>query len=946
MGFQVRDADNPSAAKTAAGTADRNTSGIGNALVAVLLGTAGMEITITEMLAILDIPDGLTAYERRALQGLPAYTTDMELVSIETWATATDAEMVALDPTDNTDQAQISLLASGSVPAGASGWAAEITPSVASVIVIRIPLAAHRENYRLQAVVSGSTSYERGQFIQERARNSQYKYISTLNDNIAGTFTLQHHGVDHHTRYHGELDPKRVDEAFPLHIAEIQFSPNQILETAVPGNIRAYVRMIPNTLPTATRVRMSINGVWSNTTAKADSFIVRTTLTPEQQTALQTRLDSGGHIPVVIQFLTADPPTGTAVYEWTSYMPFSEPFVFSAVSEAEARAGTGTALRSWSAGRVALTARGQMPVARVDMFPNYIVQPAYKGEYKLIIQEFRTEFLTGVTKIIIRVQGEAVHTENWTPRDIADTTRTIDFEITEAEAGDIINALTSGGNITHPETAICEISFVNASDEAVAQVHYSLINITADEVPGAAESHTVLSHQHTVNITTPDTNVWVATGYTLEAGKLVYLEADDPPGTGTTASAQSETFTGWFRSDALIAKTAQTAGTGRNNSQGQIILEDMHMYLARDSSNQLLLSRHSNDYDAVPLRIYHAEISTTEYADGKIVYGGDDRPANNIGKIGDTYLRRQSNGLGLYEKTAESTWTYRYAILLLPAYPTLNQRDKKIPQFADNVVEWGYHAVPEWNNIAADATIGVGVVVFHASSFWGCITQHTRGATGPDDDSTNWVLLNNWGGAWTARYAGRGTIVTHAGNPYIATADVETTDVAPNHSSNTKWLQLNKPPDVVSYAELTVDANQNIPIPTASLLALNFQTTFVKHNAASGIIARSSNAHEINLAAGTYQINTHIVLTANTDNRRNNITVQITTGNTVLDEKKYIDYIRGFNLTTQAIDSSHLITLASSGRIQVRIRRTLIEGSSPYGDMTTAADSTVTIRKL
>lgn len=717
MGFQVRDADNPSAAKTAAGTADRNTSGIGNALVAVLLGAAGMEITITEMLAILDIPDGLTAYERRALQGLPAYTTDMELVSVETWATATDAEITALNPNVAADQAQISLLAAGSVPSGASGWATEITPNANSVIVIRIPLAAHRENYRLQAVVSGSTSYERGQFIQERARNSQYKYISTLNDNIAGTFTLQHHGVDHHTRYHGELDPKRVDEAYPLHIAEIQFSPNQILETAVPGNIRAYVRMMPNTLPTATRVRMSINGVWSNTTAKADSFIVRTTLTPEQQTALQTRLDSGGHIPIVIQFLTADLPTGTEVYSWTSHMPFSEPFVFPAVSEAEARAGTGTALRSWSAGRVALTARGQMPVARVDMFPNYIVQPAYKGEYKLIIQEFRTEFLTGVTKIIIRVQGEAVHTENWTPRDIANTTRTIDFEITEAEAGDIINALTSGGNITHPETAICEISFVNASDEAVAQVHYSLINITADEVPGAAESHTVLSHQHTVNITTPDTNVWVATGYTLEAGKLVYLEADDPPGTGTTASAQSETFTGWFRSDALIAKTAQTAGTGRNNSQGQIILEDMHMYLARDSSNQLLLSRHSNDYDAVPLRIYHAEISTTEYADGKIVYGGDDRPANNIGKIGDTYLRRQSNGLGLYEKTAESTWTYRYAILLLPAYPTLNQRDKKIPQFPiAGMIKW-LNSIRE-NPETTSAITGQGAAAF------GHPTQH------------------------------------------------------------------------------------------------------------------------------------------------------------------------------------------------------------------------------
>ena len=946
MGFHVRDADNPSASKTTAGTADRNTSGIGNALVAVLLGAAGMEITITELLAILDVPDGLTAYERRALRGLPAYTSDMELVDVETWATATDAEMVALDPTDNTDLAQINLLNAGSVPAGATGWASAVTINTASTIVIRIPLTAHEANYRLQAVVGSNTSYERGQFIAERARNSQYKYLSTLNANATGTYTIQHHGVDHHTKYHGELDTERVAEAFPLHIAEVQFSPNQILETAVPGNIRAYIRMMPETLPNASRARMSINGVWSAVEHVTDTFTLRTTFTPEQQTAIQTLMDTGGHIPVVIQFLTGNPPSGTVVYNWTTNFPYSEPFVFSAVSEDEAKTGAGTALRSWSVGRVALTARSQRPVARVDMLPNYIVRPEYKGKYKLIIQEFQTEFLTGVTKILIRIQGTVIHTENWTPSNIANTQRTIDFEITTAEAQNIIDSLTSNGSITHPETALCEISFVNASNVEVAQIYYSLTNLTADEVPGAAESHTVLSHQHTVNITTPDTDAWVATGYTLVAGKLVYLEVDDPPNTGTAASAQSQTRTGWFLSDTLIGKTAQTVNGDRTDRQGQILLEDMFMAVARDASNQLLLSRLDNRYDAVPLRIYHAEISTTVNADGKVVYGGDDRPANDIGKIGDTYLRRQSNGIGLYEKTAESTWTYRYALLLLPGYPTLNQRHEKAIQFAGNTLNWDYHITAEWANIPVGTRLKPGMMIRHHTVYFGCITEHDKATTAPDADSTNWTLLTTYGGDWTARAIGRGTIVKHADNPYLATADILATDVAPNHSSNTKWLQLNKPPDVVSYAELTIDANQNVPIPTASLLALNFQTTFVKSNAHTGIIARSSNAHEINLAAGTYQINTHIVLTANTDNRRNNITVQITAGNTVLDEKKYIDYIRGFNLTTQAIDSSHLITLASSGRIQVRIRRTLIEGDAPYGDLVTAADSTVTIRKL
>ena len=946
MGFQVRDADNSSASPTPAGTADRNTSGISGALVGVLLGSNGMEITISEMLALIDLPDSLTDYERRALRGLPAYTTDMELVSNEVWATATDAEMVALNPNVAVDQAQISLLASGSVPAGASGWASEITFSAASVIVIRIPVGVNQANYRLQADVSDSISHERGQFITERARNSQYKYLSTLNANAAGTFTIQHHGVDHHTKYHGELITERVDEVYPIRIAEIQFSPNQIFETAVPGNIRAYVRMVPGTLPTAARVRMSINGVWSNTVAKSDSFILRTTLTPDQQTAVQTRIDSGGHIPIVIQFLTADPPGGAVVYDWSSYMPYQEPFVFSAVTEAEAKAGTGTALRSWSVGRVALTARGQRPVARVDMFPNYIVRPAYRGEYKLVIQEFQTEFLPTVTKIIIRVQGIAVHTENWTPRDIADTTRTIGFEITQTEAQTIIDNLTSGGNITHPETAICEISFVNASDVAVAQVYYSLLNLTADEAPGVADTEAALRLQHTVTITSPDTNVWKGTGYTLVPEKLVYIEVDDPPQSGTTATDQSQTLTGLFLSDTLIAKATQTIDAARQEIQGQIVLEEMFMSFARDSANQLLLSRHDNRYDAAPLRIYHAEISTSIAADGKVIYGGNDRPADNIGRIGDTYFRRQSNGIGLYEKTAIDTWVYRYALLLLPSYPTLNQRHEKILQFAGNTLNWDYYIAAEWANIPVGTRLKPGMVIRHHNVYFGCITEHDKATTAPDADSTNWTLLTTYGGDWTARAIGRGTIVKHENNPYIATSDVLATDVAPNHQSNTKWLQLNKPPNIVSYAELTVDANQNVPIPTASLLALNFQTTFVKHNEATGIIARSSNAHEINLKAGSYVINTHIVLNTNTDNRRNNYTIQITTGNTVLDEKKYIDYVRGLNLALQAIDSSHIITLATDGRIQVRIRRTSIEGNSPYGDVTTAADSTVTIRKL
>lgn len=977
MAFQKRLVDDSAASKTAVGTVTHDTASIMTGLLLLGLNNDYMQMTVAEMLELLkENIDALSDEQKRLLQGLPAYLNDFSFVEQEVWTTATDMELVALDPNEAQATTQIGLLAAGSVPT-LTGWAASVSTTQNEVIVARIPLAAHASNYRLHEARGGVTTFERLQFIPERARNSEYKFISTLNAERPATFTAQHHGVDHHTKYGGELDDVRVAQALPdaletdqslvmtaennvggdlenqhlaigddLRVAEVQFSPNQILQTDVPGNIRAHVRMVPGSFPTATRVRMAINGVWSNTAAFANTFTVRTTFTPDQQNAIQAKLTLETPIPVTIQFLTGEPGVGTVVYDWTSTFPQAEPFVFSAASESEAKNPIGTALRSWAANRIATAARSQRPVARVDMFPNYIVRPGYRGDYKLVIQDFQTEFLTGVTKILIRVQGEAVHTENWTPRNINDTQRTIDFEITQAEADNIITALTSGGNVEHPETAVCEISFRNASNVAIAQVYYSLLNLSADEVPGNVDTHTALRHQHTVTITSPDTNVWKGTGYTLVAGKLIYVEVDDPPQSGTTASNQSETHTGFFLSDTLLAKAAQTIDAAQTDRQGQIVLEEMFMSFARNSANQMLLSRHDNRYDAAPLRIYHAEISTTVGADGKVIYGDTNRPANNVGKVGDTYFRRQSNGIGLYEKTASETWTYRYALLLLPTYPSTNQRHEKVLQFAGNTLAWDYYMAAEWANIPVGTTLKVGTVLRHHTNFFGCIAEHDKATTTPDADATNWVLLSNYGGAWSAKAAAQGTIVTHAGNPYIATAPVLATDVAPNHANNSKWFQLNDPPNIVRYAEMTVQANQTIPIPSATPLALNFATAFVKSNEATGVIARSSNAHEINLNAGSYQIDCHIVLNANSDNRRNNYTVQITQGATVLDEKKYIDYVRGLNLSLQAIDSSHLITLSANGRIQVRIRRTSIEGNTPYEDVTTAADSTVTIRKL
>lgn len=96
----------------------------------------------------------------------------------------------------------------------------------------------------------------------------------------------------------------------------------------------------------------------------------------------------------------------------------------------------------------------------------------------------------------------------------------------------------------------------------------------------------------------------------------------------------------------------------------------------------------------------------------------------------------------------------------------------------------------EWTDIANGDTVGLGKIVIHSGAYFGCITGHTKGSTGPDGDPTNWTLLSNWRGDWSAAWYPAGAFVRHAGLPWVATAVVAISDPAPDAATNTKWLQL------------------------------------------------------------------------------------------------------------------------------------------------------------
>ena len=111
----------------------------------------------------------------------------------------------------------------------------------------------------------------------------------------------------------------------------------------------------------------------------------------------------------------------------------------------------------------------------------------------------------------------------------------------------------------------------------------------------------------------------------------------------------------------------------------------------------------------------------------------------------------------------------------------------------------------DWSEIPNGTALGLGKVVEHGGAFFGCITAHAKGSTGPDGDAANWALLTNFYGAWSNAWFPAGAFVTHSGLPWLATQAVVRNDPAPGAAANTKWLQLGTAPlQVRTYTANTI----------------------------------------------------------------------------------------------------------------------------------------------
>ncbi len=96
----------------------------------------------------------------------------------------------------------------------------------------------------------------------------------------------------------------------------------------------------------------------------------------------------------------------------------------------------------------------------------------------------------------------------------------------------------------------------------------------------------------------------------------------------------------------------------------------------------------------------------------------------------------------------------------------------------------------EWSDLAGQ-TLNVGNLVSHSNRYYIVRVQHVRTLQGPDSDSTNFALLNNWAGNYGSNdYYHSGSITLFRSRLWVNSDNVNPADPNPDDSANTKWHRL------------------------------------------------------------------------------------------------------------------------------------------------------------
>ena len=131
-------------------------------------------------------------------------------------------------------------------------------------------------------------------------------------------------------------------------------------------------------------------------------------------------------------------------------------------------------------------------------------------------------------------------------------------------------------------------------------------------------------------------------------------------------------------------------------------------------------------------------------------------------------------------------------------------------------------------------------------------------------------------------------------------------------------MQINNTEPPARYAELTINSAVALSRTYASL---TFASALAKSQNATGVIARATSGSAISIAAGSYVVDTHIVVAGGSDNARSNYDVQLYDGTNIIDEKTHVGYVRRSNeLGDEAFSSHHILTVTQTTALQVRVK--------------------------
>ena len=158
-------------------------------------------VYIGDVAGRLDAVESKDAQQDTQIAGLTKRAADLEVVSEETWATATGMEGVAVKIGDFTQQ-----------EINAASWAATVNSGRADIynIYVRLPEGANPSDYRVSA---GGAFFPVSALSESRSLTlSGYDlYAFSIRVEASQSVTIQYHGTESHTEYHGIIPQDQID---------------------------------------------------------------------------------------------------------------------------------------------------------------------------------------------------------------------------------------------------------------------------------------------------------------------------------------------------------------------------------------------------------------------------------------------------------------------------------------------------------------------------------------------------------------------------------------------------------------------------------------------------------------------------------------------------------------------------------------------------------------